>query len=269
MRIVALTVLAVLLSSSGSAAQEDLVSKWEINVGAILTGVDTKVQADANEVDLGTRIDLEDSVGFDENESLVKVSVARRFGRRHVLRFDASELSRSGGRQISTEFRFENIVFPIEATISGEFDSRIIDLRYVYMPVLKEKTAVFVTGGVGQWDFDLDLAATVQPLRRPLEAGIGISEIVPMFGAGVRQQITPKFRFDARLLALVFDLGDTSGTILEFDPGFRYWFHKNVGIAVALQFFDVNVEFDDPRKLLGEVDYNLTGIQFFIPIRFD
>lgn len=265
----AAALLICLAVETPAAAQEtELVSKWEFTVGSYFTNVDTSIRADASRVDLGTDIDLENVVGFDDTENLLRLTARRRIKRRHVVGFGFTELSRSSTRDLPFEIDFQGLVFPANISVDSSFDMRLFDFRYAYMPVLKEKTAVAVIGGVGRWDYDFELTARVDRIGQSLNGNVDIDEIVPLVGGAVRHLITPKLRFDAQLLALTFDLGDTSGTIVEASLGGSYWFHENVGIALSFDFLNADVQFDD-TDFIGDIEYELTGIQVFIPIRFN
>lgn len=258
-----------LAAGTPAAAQEmPLVSKWEFTIGSYFTNVDTSIRADASRLDLGTDIDLEDAVGFDDTENLLRFTARRRIKRRHIVGFAFTELSRSSTRDIPFEIEFRDLVFPANISVDSEFDMRLFDFRYAYLPVLKEKTAVAVVGGVGRWDYDFRLTARADRIGQSLDGNVDVDEIVPLLGGAVRHLITRKLQLDAQLLALTFDLGDTSGTIVEAGLGGRYWFHDNVGLALSFDFLNADVSFDDDR-FIGDVEYELTGIQVFIPIRID
>lgn len=263
-------VIGVVAAAIPATGQEpEIVSKWEIAVGSVFTNVDTDIRADANRVDLGTDIDFEDALGFDDTETLLRLNVRRRLKKRHYVAVDIQEMSRSAARDIPFEIEFEDVVFPSTVRVSSDWDMRLLDLRYAYMPVLKEKTAVALTAGVGRWDYDVELAATEQQTGRTLRSEVDVDELVPLFGVGVRQQLTPKLHLDAGLQALSFDLGETSGSIVESNVGFSYWFHRHVGLALSFYYLNADIGFDDDRKFIGAIDYELSGIQLFIPIRFD
>ena len=146
---------------------------------------------------------------------------------------------------------------------------RLIDLRYSYHPILREKTAVSVTAGVGRWDYDLEVSATGQMTGATLSSALDVREIVPLVGGRVRQQVSRRLRFDARLMALSFDLGSTSGAIVDADLGFSYWFHRNVGLALSFYHLNADIDLETSRGPTANVEYDMTGIQVYIPIRFD
>ncbi len=253
-----------------AAGQEPgIVSKWEIDVGSVFTNVDTDIRADANRADRGTDIDFEDALGFDDSETLLRLKARRQFRKRHFVQIDLQRMSRSSARDIPFEIEFRDIVFPVDVRVAADWDMQLLDVRYAYMVVLKEKTVVGLTAGVGRWDYDVELSAFLQQTGRTRETEVDVDEIVPLFGVTVRQEISPKFRFDASVMALTFDLGSTSGTIVESSLGFSYWFHRNVGLALSVDYLNADLDFDNPRSFLGSIEYELSGIQLYIPIRFN
>jgi hypothetical protein len=267
----ATAILIALAVALPVAAQEEpgVVSKWELTFGSVFTSVDTDIRADANRLDLGTDIDFEDALGFDDTETLLRLSVRRQIRRRHFAIVDIQKMSRSSARDIPFEIEFQDIVFPSSVRVAADWDMQLFDVRYSYMPVLKENTAFGLTAGVGRWDYDVVLSATEEITGRDLVSEVDIDEIVPLFGIGYRHQFNSKFRFNANLLALSFDVGSTSGTIVEGALGFAYWFHRNVGLAVSFDYLNADVEFEDDSSFLGNVEYELSGFQFYIPVRFD
>lgn len=144
---------------------------------------------------------------------------------------------------------------------------RLLDLRYTYWAVLKEKTAVGVKGGAGQWQYDLALAADLRLLGRTT-SDVSVEELVPLIGVEVRQLITPKLMFGAVLQGLTFDVGKTSGEIFNADVGFTYQASKRVGVAISFDLLLADIDIGQ-RLRSGNYKYELSGIELYTPIRFD
>lgn len=254
-------------ASVGHAQEESLVSRWEFTVGSFFSNIDTEVRADASQRELGTSFDLEDALELGDQETLLRLSASYRIKRRHQVTLNFTELSRSADTTLNAELRFRDIAFPVDAPVRSEFDMGLLELRYAYWPILKEKTAVGVRGGLGRWEYDIRLAADL-PLIGAQATEVNLDELVPLVGGTVRQLITPKLRFEGTLMALTFDVGDTSGSIVEAQAAFMYDIWEKVGIALSIDYLAADVD-QDQGRFLGNYKYGLTGIQLFIPIRFD
>ena len=63
-----------------SAQEVGLIPKWEFEVGSWFSTTSTDLRADTSRGDLGTDIDLEEVLGLDKDETVLRLSAARRFG---------------------------------------------------------------------------------------------------------------------------------------------------------------------------------------------
>lgn len=264
------TLCTLLLASPTLAQDEDfsLIPTWEFEIGSWFTSTDSNVRFDSNERDLGTEFDLEDTLALDDSETVLRLSAARRFGRRHQVRFRYADFSRDGTTQIPFEIRFGDIVFPVTAEVTTTWDFAAADLTYSYFFALKENTAWGVQVGVASWDFDIRVAASGGRFDRSLDSDILVEEFVPEIGLSVRHAISPKWIFKSAVSGLRADLDEESVDILNGLIRLEYRAFKNIGFAVAGDYTKIDYE-NSAGRFIGQIDYEISGVQFFIPIYFN
>ncbi len=276
--------LLALATAAGAIAQDDtasaagmetetegvtaLLPKWEFEFGSFFTSTTTDVRADSQRGSRGTAVNLEDVLGLDDSETVLRLSAARRFGKRHQVRFRYTEFSRDGQVEVPFEIRFRDIAFPVNAVVTTEWDFTFSDLGYTYYFSNNERTAWGVLAAVARWDYDIVVRGSDERINRDLASDIDIDELVPEIGLTVRHRLAPKFHFRGLLTGLRADLGDEEVRIVNANLRFDYRAFKNVGIAIAGTYSELDYE-DIRGRFIGDYDYNVSGIQVFIPIYLD
>lgn len=250
------------------AQETSLVPRWEFEVGSWFTSETTNIRADAQRGDLGTAIRAEETLALDDSETVLRLSAARRLGRRHQLRLRYLDYSRDGRREIPFEIRIRDVVFPATAVVDTTWDLTFTDLTYTYFFSLRDKTAWGVTGGVGRWDFNVEVAASGGPLLSRLGTDVEVDELVPQVGLAWRHRPLPKTQLRAGISGVSVDLGDEKASVLTASAQVDYRAFRRFGIALAFDYSDIDFT-DAGGRFIGDYEYRVTGVQVFIPIYLD
>lgn len=267
--LLALAVLALLWAPSGAVAQENpLVARWELDLGSVFASLDTDLRADGSRGDRGTQLDVEEALDLDSSKTLLRLNVAYRFKPRHQVRVGYFEHSRTGERAIPFEIELRDVVFPVEVVVDSRYDFSFSNLRYNWWLVANEKRAFSLIFGVARWEIDFALSAGEGRLQETLDANVGLDVPVPEIGGEFRTKLGSKVLFRAALSGLVFDVGDESGTVVDTSLRFDYQFSRNVGLGISLLLVRADVE-QDARSFLGDYKLSNSGIELYLPIRFN
>ena len=80
--------------SASTALAETDDSSFSLSVGAFLTERNSKARVDSTNGDRGTEVDLEDDLGLDNSDAVVRVDGFWRFAEKHRIDFSVFDLSR-------------------------------------------------------------------------------------------------------------------------------------------------------------------------------
>lgn len=265
-----LLVLGLAIPALPASAQPvSLVPKWELEIGSWFTTTETNIRADRAVGDLGTEFDVEDVLGLDDSETVLRLSLARRLGRRHQLRLRHSEFSRQGQRTIPVEIDFQDTTFPVNVVIATEWDFTFTDLGYTWFFSLDDDTAWGLGLAVANWDFDIALSASLAGTPGALREEVRIDELVPEVGLSLRQRLGEKLIFRAGVSGLTAEVDEDTIDVLSAVLRLDYRLFRNAGIAVAALYSEVEYDAAGAGDFIGRYEYTVSGVQVFVPLTFD
>ena len=86
---------------------------------------------------------------------------------------------------------------------------------------------------------------------------------LPHLGGSLAYEFTPKLAGKLTVLAFALDVGEYSGSLLEFDAFMAYQLSKHFGIGGGLKYFNLNVQYDKSDGGKVEYDYEFFGPALF------
>jgi hypothetical protein len=246
--------------------EESLVlDRWEINIGAFATGINTQVRFDTP-INKGTTINLEDDLGFDNNELVFSFTLAGMIGKRHQLELNYFEIDRSG--LITTEFEIEwgDVVYPIQTDLITTYDSEFIGLNYTYWVRAREKSAWGATVGLVAFSTGTSAAIRATGSEGP---GIGrdteFAVDVPVLQVGLkwRQALSQKWVFIGDAAAIAFDdIDDFSGDVISGGVSFEYRAWQKFGFGGGYRLRDFDIDSGEKRNL-GNYKFEIRGLYLY------
>jgi hypothetical protein len=267
-----LTALAlVTLAASPATAQEySLFDKFSVGFALNQASHDTRIRLDSKIVGIGTEIDLEDDLGLDDSQTIPTLRLDWRMKKRQRLYFSWASYGRSARSTASRDITIGDLVIPVDATVDTDYDFDDVRLGYAYYVLLKDRSALGLSGGFRALDYKLAVSTTID-----VGGGITVSERedgdasgpFPFVGMEYRYGITPKWRLVSELGWFSVKLGDLEGSQLLLDARIEHLFTQRFawGLRAALGEVDLNTESDEWR---GKVDQDIAGVEVFIRARW-
>lgn len=253
------------------AAAQALNDRFWIQGAGYWADVDTKVRADSilgNQV--GTEIDLESDLALEDREALPAVSAGWRVTRRFIVGADYYGLDRSGTNAIGREIVFDDVVFPVSASVSSAMATDIYRLTLGYAFVSNDTFEAGASLGLHATDVEMSIegearigGAALQTTRREKE----FLAPLPTLGVFGNWEVADKVNVNGRVDYMSLGYGDYDGAVLNAQIAVSYRFHRNFGIGAMYRFvdYDIGIEKDD---FIGEVDYEFSGPALYLEIAF-
>ena len=247
-----LIVVASLASTDGAAADRDerqrpdfavpsLTSNWQVTLGGNLTVFNTAA-AWAPKGLAGAAIDLEDSLGLDEQTSTFLLAVQYRLNRRHSLALSVTELDRSASRTINDEIEWGDYIFRAEGVVETELDTRVFKLTWRYDFSDMDRLNAGFLAGLSTFDLGATLSGEARLESSDGDEWVegvveGASAVapVPVVGFFLDYALSPEWvvRFGADVIDL--SISTHSGRVLEAEFAVEYvvtdWFGAGVGLG--------------------------------------
>lgn len=201
----------------------------------------------------GTKVDLENDLGYDEVESVPGLRCV--FGDRHQGVFSAFKLEASAENTINRPFRFGNNRFHINERISSSVDLTVLQGYYRF--------------NIGPDSFHGGLLAGAEYIGISAEASsprLGkaqgdVDTAMILLGGFAEGNPTSFLRVRGALMAGTFDIGDVSATYLDLDLAVLAIIPAGFHAGLGYRYIRVDAE---DTKLPVEIDLSFSGPILFV-----
>lgn len=275
MRVVQLQVslLSLMLVFATSAAAQDddwrnwpTGGRWTIGLGYFSPSLDTSIVVTDEELNVGTGISFEQSLGLDDNKATGLLGVNWRMYKRHELDYRHFELNRSASVTSSTvTIRIGERFFDVTLPIQSFFDISANEIAYSYSILMDERKRLFMGLGISFQDLALGIQGTAGAPNpgEPLSTNLASTAPLPTLNIGFEYAFSDEWLFLTRLgwfaVEANFDSGeDLSGEIISANAALHWNTFKNVGFFLAYQMVDVDVDYLD-QNVRFAINYDYAG----------
>jgi hypothetical protein len=265
-----LLVSIILCSTSALAGEESPVGKdkFKLSVGGFFSTIDSQLKINSKSIGMGTAIDLESDLGFDEDVSLGRIEGYWRFAKKHRLYVGYYGFDRDAVHTLDKEIVIDDKVFVVGADLYSNWEVDFFYAAYGYSFFQGEKWELSGTFGLYYLNtvFTTTGAAYINGApggitrERTEEASLDLP--IPLFGLAAEYYITPKWRAAVRVNYFTISLDEWSGHVFDTSAYLEYLFHKNFGIGLGYLYFDTDVERDRDRRIV-HLDYRYSGVQLY------
>ena len=264
--------LTIIAAAASAADTNPLNDRFSINLGAYFMSSDTDIRVDdADGLDLGTNIDLEDTFGFDD-ESVFRLEGAWRFFPRHKLRLMYFASNRRSHDELEEDIDFNGTTFPVAAEVNAKFDFDIIELAYEYEFLHRDNLELGVSIGIHNVGVKMALDASISAggagASGSLHEDVDTDAPLPVVGLRGTWRMGGNFYLQAhaQYFQLKFDAYD--GSLQDYQAGVLWQFTPHFGVGAAYNLFDTTVKVDDGGHFIGRLDWAYDGAQVYVRAAF-
>lgn len=269
---VAVFLAGIVLCSTSVLAGESTVGMetFRLNVGGFLPAINSELSISSKNLSLGTIIDLEGDLGFDEDVNLAQVSGYWRFAKRHRLSAGYYAFDRDASKSISKDIIIGDKLFAANAALYSNWEIDFFQVSYAYSFLQSEKWELSGSLGV----YYLDTAITLRgegsisngeggwTLAGQITEEESIGLPIPLLGLAAEYHISPKWRAKVGGRYFTLSIDEWSGHILEATAALEFLFHKNFGVGTGYSYFDIEVERDRTSRV-SDLNYTYGGVQIY------
>lgn len=254
------------------AHAQSLDDKFWLEVSAYWATVDSSIRVEpANSTQPGTVIDFESDLDLDNRKALPALFAGARLGDRWTIGAEYYSLNRSATRGTSRELVFDDVTFPVSASVSSKFDSDIYRLTVGYAFYRTEGAEIGGAIGLHATDFEIELTGEARVGSGPRVQSVTRRRAalapLPTLGLFGSVRVAPQVTLSARADYLSLSVDKYDGRLLNAQAAATYRAFENVGIGVAYRFVDYRVDVDKD-DWHGRVKYKFRGPALFLQAGF-
>jgi hypothetical protein len=258
----------VAAATAAGAAEGDipnhpaLYAKWYFGAGVFVPKTATTAQLTSSTLGVGTVIDVEDSLGMDDEKTVPGFMARWRINHRWRVEAEYFEFNRDGTRGANREIQWGDQIFPINTQVSSKFD--FSDLRvsvgYSFFRTKDKEIGAGLGLHVASYDASLSAAAVGSQSEDVLAP-------LPVFTIYGQFALTDRWAVGARLDRLSLDYEKYEGSIGSLGLDLMYQPFRNFGLGIGYRatVFDLTVS-EETRDLKVRQDF--AGPIFFLTANF-
>jgi len=273
------TIVSTGLILPGSAKAEEGygpgTDRFKINLGAYFPTVSTDIQVSVGD----DNIDLEETLGLSEDETVGRLDGYWRFAKKHRLGFGYYRLNRDSSTYLSAPLDIGGgDPWPAEALIATDLTLDFYQLNYMYSFYQGEKWEIGGTIGA-YWvraETTITLAAQIGECPGPdcLQEGDLYEDDtfegpLPLIGLAFEYYITPKWMATLKGGYFQLTINDYKGRIANLGASVEYQFTKTFGLGLGYDGFAIKLEAEDANSNdFASLEYKYHGVQVYGILRF-
>jgi len=257
-------------------ALADIDEIYHLSIGTNLERYNSQFSIDSNNKATGTSVDFEDDLGYDSRISSLWISGWYRVGDLHRIRMTYTPLVRSARLTSTKDITINDATVKAGASFSAETKTDILDFSYVYSFHKSQQLEMGLSAGI-YWlsnDTAIHAAGEIQTenedqpsFKSNYFSEQNIQAPMPLIGVSAIYQFASDWRAHAALRYLSVQFNDIDGRIGSAEFGTEYYFSKNWGAGLSLNYFDLDVE---STGLLSNstLSWSHNGIQIYAIFKY-
>ena len=266
--------LAVVLgavSFAAPASAQSFDDRFWARVAGNWANVDTDVSVSSvTNGTVGSEIDLEDDLGFDDGEFLTSFQAGARLGGGWSILAEYYALGRDTTANLARDIVVDDVTYPASATVTAGFDTDIYRLAVGWEFARGGNYAVGGSIGLHATDIAFTLEGQGRVGNQPLAIQQRRSEVLaplPTIGLFGRWEVAPNMILGGRVDFLSLSIDKYDGRLLNAEATFSYRFMRNVGVGVMWRYVDYRLEVEREASI-ARFDYSFSGPGVFLEVGF-
>jgi hypothetical protein len=253
------------------AQAQTLQDDYWFQVSGYWANVDTDVSV--SQVDnptVGTEIDLEDDLGFDDSEFLPAFLAGARVGGCFSIGAEYYALNRDSSFDLAREIVIEDVTYPVAGTVTSSFDTDIYRLTVGWAFARGPNYELGGAIGVHATNLDISIEGQGSVNGAPVSAQQRRQDFLaplPTIGLFGNYEVMPGLTIGARVDYLSLSVGDYDGRLLNTQISASYRFTRNFGVGILYRYVDYQVDVEK-EFYTGRFAYEFAGPALFLEVGF-
>jgi len=260
----------------GQTEERRLLSdRLNVNLGGFQPDFNTDLAAAYGGSALGAFINVERTLGVEEDLGVFITSGMYRFKTRHAIEWTYTTLNRDGATNIDEEITWGDPpkTFKLGAYLDSTFDSSLFAVNYRYSFINDGKIDAGISAGLFTYSYDIELVGEAFLVSDPgtsqgtQQADTRVLAPLPVFGIFIDYGFAKNFVFRGAVRALNITFQDFTGRYLDTRFTVDWYFYKHLGIGLGAAGTSIDFR-DDGDSDPFRVNYSYHGLLGYFSIVF-
>lgn len=269
-------ITTLFLSVIAAPAWPDFDERYELTFGGSVTEFDTKLRINSRDDSIDNEIDIEETLGFDNEVRLGWINGRWRIAERHRLSLLYLPIRRSSEFTTNKDFDVGGNIIKAGAFIGSSVKTHVFDVEYIYSFFKRPTMEIGFSAGIYWMNSlaeltaagEVQLEGSIQPeLRTGYEANQRLIAPLPLIGFTGSYEFNPQWKVHATARYLDVTISDIDGRVLNLNMSTEYYFSKHFGAGLALVLFDVSVR-QNGVVFINTLTYEYSGLQAYVAMRY-
>jgi hypothetical protein len=266
--------LGTIEAGAASGFGEDV---FTVRVGGYFSDFDTNVRLSGPNG--GNKVNLEDTLGLDADQTVFRGDLSWRFAPRHRVTVQYVDFRRDSTGTAEKSFTVDTedgtYDFAAGATLETNFDWNLVPVTYAYSFYKSKDLEVAGSAGIHWFSAKIGFkgAATVtppggtpSPVASAAEAE-SASGPLPVFGVQAAYALSKNWFIGAKAGWFGLDYDDYSGELWDLGVATEYWFNDHFGAGLGYSYYTIDISVDD-GDFETAADYAYNGLNVYVALRY-
>jgi hypothetical protein len=252
----------LIFASSYARSESAAVNIWQqrdgasLSAGVFLANYSSKIQKSTSTT-LGTRIDLEDDLGMDSDDKILRLTIAARPWPKHKFFLSYMDMGRDGDEVLSKDIEFDGVSFPIDTRVKTKLDLEMYRGGYTWSFLQNQEWELGLSLGLYWIDLDMQM----ESLDGQFRSEDSVSDPFPMIGFSGSWLVNEEWLIRAAAEAFKIDHNDTDGDFYNIRLAGEYALTESISLGAGYDLVRINAE---NTKKNNEIDYDYDGAVVFL-----
>lgn len=271
LQLAACALAAGFLGNAGTVGAQSAQDDFWLEASVYMPKISSSVQVTSTRNPaVGSRIDLEDDLGFDDDETLPAFVAGGRVSRRFSIIGEYFSIDRNSAKALERDITLDGVTYPVSANLESGFKTNVYRLVMGYSFVRNDKAEVGAALGLHATDFKFAVeglgttgtgTATLERRAQDFLAPL------PTLGLFASYEVAPGLTLAGRADYLSLSIDDYDGRLLNAQAKVSYRVWKNIGVGAAWRHVDYRVDVEKERYT-GRFKYKFSGPALFLELGF-
>lgn len=232
--------------------------RFKVTAGGFFPVNNTQVQVGLTNGNAGTKIDLEDDLGFSKSSSSFMGTLEWRISRRSRLDLEFFSLNRSAVKTLEKQIDFGDHTYNINARVTAFFDVQITRIAYGYAFLSKPKYEAGLLIGAHVLFGDLGLRVDADQASAEVRNNFNFTAPLPDVGIWGEFVLGKRFGLYANVNYLAAKIDNIDGRIISYNLSLLYNVYQNFSLNAG--YTGLNFKIDDrEQRLSGFLKWGYNG----------
>jgi hypothetical protein len=259
-------VLLLILASPHTRSETATENIWQqrdgtaLSAGLFLVNYSSKIRSSTDDT-LGTLIKLEDDLGLEEDDEILRVEFVTRPWPKHRFFLSYMEMDRNGNQTLDKDITFNGVTFPAGLQAGSKLDVGMYRGGYTWSFLQNDEWELGLSAGVYYIDLDMHLESVDHQVRAQDSTG----EPFPMFGLSGTWLVNKDWLIRGTAEAFKIDRGNTDGDFYNIRFAGEYSITEALSVGAGYDLVRIDAE---NTKNNDEIVYDYDGAVIFLRWQF-